>query len=182
MKICIHAGHNPDGKVACGAVGYGKESTLAREVCAYLCEYLARYAEIDAIVNATCNDGKNARDVINKVIQCTNIFSPDISVSIHFNSSVSPQANGCEVWYYTGNELTHGLSDMICNELEKYGYRRRGSKPSESLAVLRRIKCDSVLVECAFVSNEHDMNIFNSRQVAKRIAKGIAKYYNLKEV
>lgn len=44
MKICIHAGHNPDGKVACGAVGYGKESTLAREVCAYLEGYLSLYA------------------------------------------------------------------------------------------------------------------------------------------
>ena len=32
MKINVHAGHNPDGKVACGAVGLIKESTEVRAV------------------------------------------------------------------------------------------------------------------------------------------------------
>lgn len=182
MKICIHAGHNPDGKVACGAVGYGKESTLAREVCAYLPEYLTQYIGVEDVVNTTCNDGKNARDVLNKIIRKTNEQNPDLSVSIHFNASKKADANGAEVYFHISNRRTKRLADRICDELEKYGYRRRGSKPSEKLAVLRRIKCDSILVECAFVTNIHDMNIFNSRQVAKRIAKGIARYYNLEEV
>lgn len=182
MKIAIHAGHNPDGKIACGAVGFGKESTLAREVCAYLQEYLTQYRGIEAVINTTCNDGKNARDVLNKIIRKTNGQNPDLSVSVHFNASEKTDANGAEVYFYFSNGRTEGLADRICDELEKYGYRRRGSKPSKRLAVLRRIKCDSILVECAFVTNFHDMNIFNSRQVAKRIAKGIAKYYNLMEV
>ena len=32
MKINVHAGHNPDGKIDCGAVGLIKESTEARKV------------------------------------------------------------------------------------------------------------------------------------------------------
>lgn len=32
MKINVHAGHNPDGKIACGAVGLIQESTEARKV------------------------------------------------------------------------------------------------------------------------------------------------------
>lgn len=32
MIINVHAGHNPDGKTACGAVGLIKESTEARAV------------------------------------------------------------------------------------------------------------------------------------------------------
>ena len=32
MIINVHAGHNPDGKIACGAVGLIKESTEARKV------------------------------------------------------------------------------------------------------------------------------------------------------
>lgn len=32
MKINIHAGHNPDGMVACGAVGMVSESTEARKI------------------------------------------------------------------------------------------------------------------------------------------------------
>lgn len=32
MRFNIHAGHNPDGMVACGAIGIIKESTEARKV------------------------------------------------------------------------------------------------------------------------------------------------------
>ena len=32
MRINVHAGHNPAGKVACGAVGLINESTEARRV------------------------------------------------------------------------------------------------------------------------------------------------------
>ena len=32
MKINVHAGHNPDGKIGCGAIGLLKESTEARNV------------------------------------------------------------------------------------------------------------------------------------------------------
>ena len=32
MRINVHAGHNPDGKVACGVVGFLRESTEARLV------------------------------------------------------------------------------------------------------------------------------------------------------
>lgn len=32
MKFNVHAGHNPDGKIACGACGLIKESTEARKV------------------------------------------------------------------------------------------------------------------------------------------------------
>lgn len=32
MRFTIHAGHNPDGKTACGAIGLIKESTENRRV------------------------------------------------------------------------------------------------------------------------------------------------------
>lgn len=182
MIIAIHAGHNPDGKVACGAVGFQKESTLAREVCAYLPEYLFRYEGITSVADVTCSDGKNSQDILNTLVQRTNNINPDLSVSIHMNASASPTSNGSEVWYYTGNDYTGRLAESICLELSKYGYKNRGPKTSTSLAVLKRIKSDSILVECAFVTNRGDMNRFNSRQVAKRIAKGIAKHYDLKEI
>lgn len=178
MKICIHAGHNPDGKVACGAVGYGKESTLAREVCAYLEGYLSPYT---SVVNVTCDDGASASDVLEKVIKRTNSENPDLSISIHLNACIKKTACGSEIWYYEENTAMNCLSVYICKELEKYGYYYRGAKPSKKLAVLRKIRCNSILVECAFVTNKGDMDMFNSRQVAKRIAKGIVKYYNLKE-
>lgn len=32
MRIGVHAGHNPDGKIGCGAIGLIKESTENRNV------------------------------------------------------------------------------------------------------------------------------------------------------
>ncbi|MCI8529099.1 MAG: N-acetylmuramoyl-L-alanine amidase, partial [Lachnospiraceae bacterium] len=32
MRINVHAGHNPDGKAACGAIGFLRESTENRKV------------------------------------------------------------------------------------------------------------------------------------------------------
>ena len=178
MRIAIHAGHNPDGKIAHGAVGFGKESTLAREVVAYMKDYLnVFFNDVDVFV-ATCNDGINSTDVLKKICNATNrIHCLDLSVSIHFNASASPTANGVEVWAYTGNSRMHDLSSVVCKELEKYGYKNRGVKESRKLYVLRKIKCDSILIECAFVTNKKDMAMFDSRQVAKRIVKGIVKYY-----
>ena len=42
MKFNIHAGHNPDGKVANGAVGLIKESTEARVVKDKVIQYLRK--------------------------------------------------------------------------------------------------------------------------------------------
>ena len=42
MRINIHAGHNPKGKVACGAVGLLDESTENRNVVKELKYYLEK--------------------------------------------------------------------------------------------------------------------------------------------
>lgn len=128
MIIAIHAGHNPDGKVACGAVGFQKESTLAREVVAYLPEYLFRYEGITSVADVTCNDGKNSQDILNTLVKRTNNINPDLSVSVHLNASTSPSSNGSEVWYYTDNNYTGRLAEEICLELSKYGYKKQRCK------------------------------------------------------
>ena len=45
MVINVHAGHNPDGKTACGAVGLIKESTENRKVKELVIRYLEEYME-----------------------------------------------------------------------------------------------------------------------------------------
>lgn len=42
MKINIHAGHNPDNKIACGAIGLIKESTENRRVKNKVISYLRK--------------------------------------------------------------------------------------------------------------------------------------------
>ena len=65
MRINIHAGHNPKGKVACGAVGLIDESTENRNVVKELKTILE--AEGHTVYDCTCDNGTSVSDVINKL-------------------------------------------------------------------------------------------------------------------
>ena len=84
MNITIHAGHNPDGKVACGAVGYLKESTEARKVKDLIYDSLCEVIDIEDV---TINDGKSSIDVLQRICKKCNAEERDLNVSIHFNAS-----------------------------------------------------------------------------------------------
>ena len=66
MKINIHAGHNPDGKIACGAVGLIKESTEARVVKDNVIQYLKKAGH--TVYDCTCNNGTSQNDVLKKIV------------------------------------------------------------------------------------------------------------------
>ena len=55
MRINVHAGHNPDGKVACGAVGFIRESTEARLVKDAVVSQLRQLGH--TVYDCTCEDG-----------------------------------------------------------------------------------------------------------------------------
>ena len=67
MIINVHAGHNPDGKVACGAVGVIKESTEARKVKDEVISLLK--AAGHTVYDCTVNDGTSANDVLVKIVK-----------------------------------------------------------------------------------------------------------------
>ena len=84
MKINIHAGHNPDGKVACGAVGLIKESTEARIIKDKVIQNLKKAGH--TVYDCTCNNGTSQNDVLKKIVAKCNAHEVDLDVSIHFNS------------------------------------------------------------------------------------------------
>lgn len=175
MKIAIHAGHNPAGKVACGAVGLLNESVCNREIVAELVPML-RAAGHD-VFNSTVDDGKNQSDVLAKICKLTNTFDPDISISIHLNAHTSPEANGVEAYYWAGDEEMHTLCDNIITELSKMGYAKRRSTPTKSLKVINSIKAHSILIECGFVTNSYDSKLYNAHDIARRISNAIITKY-----
>ena len=82
--ICVSAGHNPKGKIACGASDYLDESTEARWMTKEVIKLLKK-AGIKT-KNCTCNNGKNQKDVLEKICKASNSTPADLTVSIHFNS------------------------------------------------------------------------------------------------
>lgn len=178
MKIAIHAGHNPDGKKACGAVGYLRESSCARAVTEELGRLLASVAEVE---DCTCNDGNNQTDVLNRINAAVKAFSPDASFSIHLNSYTLESANGCEVYVKPGSgKDAVEFGEAIMGEISAAtGIKKRRVIDTSKFSVLMNAPCPAYLIECCFVSSQSDAQKFNANKIARAIFTAICKKYNL---
>ena len=176
MKINIHAGHNPDGKTACGAVGYMKESTEARK----LKDKVIVYLEMDGhtVYDCTVNDGKNASDILKKIVAKCNANKVDKDVSIHFNAGSSDpddKTTGTEVLVYSDTSKMYDEAKSVCTKLEKIGFKNRGVKVRKDLYYLKKVKASAMLIETCFVDDKNDSELYlkNIDKIALAIAEGI---------
>lgn len=172
MKINVHAGHNPAGKIACGAVGYLDESAENRKVKKYLIKYLREQGH--TVYDCTCDNGLNQNDVLRKIVAKCNTHKVDVDISLHLNSG---GGTGAECWICgTGGnaeKYARKIQNVICKRTH---YANRGVKVSKALYVLRNTNSPAVLVECCFVDNRQDKNIWNPQNMAAAICEGISGY------
>lgn len=176
MKINMHAGHNPDGKVACGAAGFLKESTEARNVMNATIKLLK--AAGHTIYDCTCNDGTSQGDILRKIVAKCNVHTVDVDVSIHFNCGAGDKkgngkTTGVEVYIASENSKAKEKATRICNEIAKLGFKNRGVKVRKDLYVLNHTKAPALLVECCFVDDKDDAKLFDTEKMAKAIATGL---------
>lgn len=176
MKINIHAGHNPDGKTACGAVGLIKESTEARDVKNRVMAILQ--ANGHTVHDCTVDNGTSQNDVLKKIVAKCNSNSVDMDISIHFNSGAKDtvgngQTTGAEVYIFDDTLKTQAT--YICGWLEKIGFKNRGVKYGKDLYVLRNTKAPAMLIEVCFVDDADDTRIYNANKelIANSISAGI---------
>lgn len=177
MRLTIHAGHNPDGKVACGAVGLIKESTEARAVVAAMKTLLQNDGH--TVYDCTVNNGTSANDVLKKLVANMNSKNVDFNVSIHFNGGVTDpkgdgKSTGVEVLLYdvTGNVLLN-QAKKICSEMEALGFKNRGVKSYPKLYIMKHTTKPTMLIEVCFVNDKDDVDIYRKVNVAKAICKGL---------
>lgn len=176
MKINIHAGHNPDGKIACGAVGLIKESTEARKVKNEVIRLLRN--EGYTVYDCTIDNGTSQNDVLNKIVAKCNKREVDLDISIHFNSGRNDKkgdnvTGGTEVYIYSKDSKAKSAAEKICKAIAALGYRNRGVKTSTSLYVLKYTNAPSMLIECCFVDDKDDVEIYNYKTMAEAIFQGI---------
>ena len=84
--VTVHGGHNPQGKIACGASDYIDESKEDRIITKKVVALLKKNG-IKAY-NCTVNNGTSQIDVLRKICAKCNSKTRDIDISIHFNSAV----------------------------------------------------------------------------------------------
>lgn len=176
MIINIHAGHNPDGKIACGAIGLIKESTEARKVKNEVIRLLKVLGH--TVYDCTVDNGTNQSNVLTNIVKKCNSHDVDLDVSIHFNSGANDKqgnnkSTGTEVLLYGANSKAKPYAERVCNAISELGFRNRGIKYSTSLYFLRKTLAPSMLIECCFVDDADDVALYDYQSMAKAIVKGV---------
>jgi len=173
-KVNIHAGHNLDGKIACGAVGLIKESTEAR----YLVGKIANELREKGIIayDCTVNNGTSQKDVLEKIVKKCNAHDVDLDISIHFNSGRNDRKGdekigGVEVWMRNEEGIKGTVGKNICKKLEALGFTNRGIKTTKSLYFLNHTKAPAILIEVCFVDDKDDINLY--KKVKDKLVKKI---------
>lgn len=184
-KYNVHAGHAPAGGTGCGAVSILNESTEARKVKNNLITFLKNAKH--TVYDCTCNTNMSASKVLSKIVSLCNAHTVDIDVSIHLNSGRNDlkgddSTGGVEVLIY--NEELKKEAKCVADEIAKtFGYRLRsdsttpkgyaGVKIRTDLYVLRNTKAKAMLIECCFVDDKDDAEVWDAKKCAKAIFKGL---------
>lgn len=176
MKINVHAGHNPDGKVACGVIGFIQESTEARKVKDEVIRELRQMGH--TVYDCTCENGASQADVLTKIVNACNAHTVDLDVSIHFNAGAGDEAGngrttGTEVLVYNTAGRAKQVAESVCVSISSLGFKNRGIKANTSLYFLRKTKAPAMLIECCFVDDRDDVQLYDYQSMASAIVHGI---------
>lgn len=180
-KVFLGVGHGYDkvtGKGDPGAVGHGfKEADLTLNVALACRDMLVKHG-----VSVEMSRTKQELDPLADEIKECNTFNPDLAVDIHINAG---GGDGFEVFHYSGGGASKTLAGNIETEVLRIGQNSRGlktkvdDKGKDYFGFIRQIKAPSVIVECAFIDNQKDLEIIDTPAEQKTfgiaIAKGILK-------
>lgn len=192
-KVTVHAGHNPSGKIACGAKDILDESREARIITKKVIRLLKKNG-IKA-VNCTVNNGKNQDDVLQKICaKCNAQADVDLNVAVHLNSgannsSGNGRTTGTEVLVLpvSGDDAMMtktiktdkgDVAKRVCRQMEKLGFRNRGVKARYDLCVLNQTKAPALFIEVCFVDDKDDAKLYkaNREAVARAIVRAILNH------
>jgi N-acetylmuramoyl-L-alanine amidase len=103
----------------------------------------------------------------------------DLFVSVHYNASESPKAEGIEVYYFASGDKREQKSKMLAQSvfnrlLANTKSKGRGVKAG-NLAVLRETKMPAILVEGGFMTNANELNKIKDPEYMKKVAQSIAQ-------
>jgi N-acetylmuramoyl-L-alanine amidase len=115
-----------------------------------------------------------------KRVEIASQADANIFVSVHFNSSRSPEAKGIEVFFCDSKEdktrtnASRKLADSILSRvIRRTSANSRGVKKG-NFYVIRETSMPAVLIEGGFISNPKERSLIKSREYQEKIAQGIA--------
>ncbi|MCX7781899.1 MAG: N-acetylmuramoyl-L-alanine amidase [Negativicutes bacterium] len=169
MRICLDPGHS--GPVEPGACAAGFTEAALNLAIAFQAGGQLAAKGYDVIYTRSGDidtDGLEFRAVI------ANEIKADLFISIHCNAAASAEAYGVETYHYPNSAEGRRLAGCIQRELAALNYTRdRGVKENGNLAVLRLTDMPAALVECGFITSEHDRAVLVTDEGQQRIAQAI---------
>ena len=94
------------------------------------------------VYDCTVDDGKDATDILKRIVAKCNEHKVDLDVSIHFNSGVNDRSGnnkttGTECWCYDiASKTATGYAEKIADAVSDLGFNNRGVKYSRGLYFL----------------------------------------------
>ncbi len=108
-------------------------------------------------------------------IKMINNSGADYYVSIHLNYLEDANYYGPQVFYNTKNENNKLMAEQIQSELNKEIKTDREVKLIPSATYMyKELNVKGVLIECGFLSNDHERSLLVTKEYQKKLAKTIA--------
>uniref|UniRef100_A0AAU8B1W4 Cell wall hydrolase autolysin n=1 Tax=Dulem virus 36 TaxID=3145754 RepID=A0AAU8B1W4_9CAUD len=173
--ININAGHTKANGNAPGAVGILNESTEARNVKNKVVTMLRILGK--TVNDCTVDDAMDANNCLDKIVKLSNSHKADLFISIHLNSGANDKngngkTTGVEVFTMPNSTVT-SIAEDVCSEIAKLGFKNRGVKTSPQWYVVRKTDASAMLIECCFVDDKDDAELFDSTKMAEAIVKAV---------
>lgn len=165
-----------------GAKGCGhREEIETRNIGKIVIDMLKQ--EGNTVIDCTVDRARNNSAQLNERVSKANKQKLDLFVSIHFNACVDDEkgdgkTTGTEAYIYSVNSKAKPYAERIIKNLSSVGLKNRGIKLSKEaakggIAVVDKTTSPALLVECCFIDDRDDMNLYTPQKFAKAIVEGI---------
>lgn len=157
-----HGGSDP------GAVSYGmKEKAINLQIMLSCHSVLIRHGVV-----VVCSRTTDENDPVSEEVREANASKADVAVSFHTNAG---GGDGSETFYYKNSVDGKKLAKLCEKHTQKIGQNSRGVKETTSLAFVKNTDMVAVLCECAFIDNNKDNNIIDTKAEQKKFGVAYAK-------
>jgi N-acetylmuramoyl-L-alanine amidase len=168
----IGAGHTPQGTEGEGAGGNDNElseSNCTREIAQAVVSGLIANGKTAKYVVFNQGNSYNLEDCHYRINKANN-DNCGMYIEIHLNASGHQGGTGTEVLYPSSassiRNIAGNISAQISNDL---GLENRGIKERNNLYIFNHASVPVILIECLFVDNEKDINVYNANTIANSI-------------
>ncbi len=165
-----HGGNDP------GAVGYNSEGTAVAyesHINLAITRLLGQKLQASGI-NVVYTRSEDVYASLKDRTALSDNVGATLFVSVHCNSIDKPEIEGTQVYYHPASEKGTVLAKNIySNMVSVTGLKPMNLQNGSHLYVIRSTVAPAALVECAFISNEHDRNYLMSSSGQEAIATAI---------